>query len=954
MKNLNPSYVKYRTGSGMRYRTWSWSTILASVLICAMVIGLNLRQNQLLAQATDVLTSLHLARIELTKGFLYVILSSEPDAPYSREEGLVLLQQASVSLEEVSANLDMVLTAEDALAFQQDLDAFQAHLTTFQAADRSTPALETELRIAFHDLEKQANMVDEQAHQQLNALQQGFTLQFLGVLGLAVILLTSISVVSIQTERAKQRLDQSLKESEARYRTLFEAFPLGITVADAAGNILETNRVAEELLGISIEEQKQREIDGTEWHIIRPDGTLMPTEEFPSVRALKEGQKVENVEMGIQKPDGETTWINVTAAPLPVDEHGVVVTYGDITERKQADKLIQEARDQFQHLFNMSPIATTFTSLPERLFLDVNRAMETLIGYHRDELTGRSTLEFDIFALPEERAEILRLLSEQGRINGMEAQIKTKGGITLTCLLYIETMNLQGKLYSLTQLVDVTEQRKMEKSLAETEYKYRTLVEQSPVVVYISDSDPENGPSWLYISPQVERLLGYTPDEYKADPSLWINGIHPDDAARIFQEAAESERQGLPVKLEYRIKTRDGHMIWVYDEAYQVLDPKSGKFVFHGIFYDITQRKWMENQIQESERNYRELVQNANSAIIRWKSDGSITFFNEYAQTFFGYPLDEIIGKPVDILVPPTDSAGGDLTKLVQNIVDHPENFVNVVNENICRDGRRVWMAWTNKPVYDEQGQVLEILAVGMDITERKLMEEELRRSNAELEQFAYVASHDLQEPLRTVTGMVGLLQQRYKGQLDERADEYIHFAVDASERMQQLINDLLDFSRVERKGKPFTTVKMENVLHTALANLQTAIAESEAHITHDPLPTVMADAGQLTQVLQNLISNAIKFREEKPPKIHISAEKKENGWQFAVRDNGIGIDPQYFERVFLIFQRLHTRSKYPGTGIGLALCKKIIERHGGKMWIESELKRGATFFFTIPERSKA
>ena len=201
---------------------------------------------------------------------------------------------------------------------------------------------------------------------------------------------------------------------------------------------------------------------------------------------------------------------------------------------------------------------------------------------------------------------------------------------------------------------------------------------------------------------------------------------------------------------------------------------------------------------------------------------------------------------------------------------------------------------------------------------------------------------------------MVQLLQQRYQSKLDERADEYIGHAVDGSNRMQQLINDLLDFSRVERKGNPFKTTDMNHVLQMALASLHVAIAESGAQITSDPLPTVMADAGQLTQVLQNLIGNAIKFRGEEPLKVHVGAEKIENGWQFAVRDNGIGIDPQYFERVFLIFQRLHTRSKYPGTGIGLALCKKIIERHGGRMWIQSEVKHGATFFFTIPERASS
>jgi len=213
------------------------------------------------------------------------------------------------------------------------------------------------------------------------------------------------------------------------------------------------------------------------------------------------------------------------------------------------------------------------------------------------------------------------------------------------------------------------------------------------------------------------------------------------------------------------------------------------------------------------------------------------------------------------------------------------------------------------------------------------------------------VASHDLQEPLRAVAGMVQLLQQRYQGKLDERADEYIGHAVDAAMRMQKLINDLLDYSRVGRLGKSFEATDLEKCFKNALANLQLSMQESNAQITHDPLPTLMVDATQITQMLQNLIGNAIKFRGERPLHIHIGAKKIEHTWQFNVSDNGIGIEPQYFERIFLVFQRLHTRRDYPGTGIGLSLCKKIIERHGGKIWVESQPGQGSTFYFTIPER---
>jgi light-regulated signal transduction histidine kinase (bacteriophytochrome) len=261
----------------------------------------------------------------------------------------------------------------------------------------------------------------------------------------------------------------------------------------------------------------------------------------------------------------------------------------------------------------------------------------------------------------------------------------------------------------------------------------------------------------------------------------------------------------------------------------------------------------------------------------------------------------------------------------------------------------------SNRPVFEED-RVIGVTGVITDITERKKAEEalqrtmaELERSNAELQQFAHVASHDLQEPLRMVASYTQLLEKRYKGSLDADADEFIAYAVDGAKRMQNLILGLLSYSRVGTRGKPFEPTECESVFKQVLDNLKVTIDESGAGVTHDPLPRVMADETQLIQLFQNLLANAIKFRGEDQPRIHVSAKEDSNECLFSVSDNGIGINPGYFDRIFVIFQRLHGREEYPGTGIGLSVCKRIVERHGGRIWVESQPGEGSTFHFAIP-----
>jgi len=352
------------------------------------------------------------------------------------------------------------------------------------------------------------------------------------------------------------------------------------------------------------------------------------------------------------------------------------------------------------------------------------------------------------------------------------------------------------------------------------------------------------------------------------------------------------------------------------------------------------------------ERNFSDSVINSLPGIFYlFDEKGHFIRWNQNFEKVTEYPTEVIPEiNPLDLF------SGEDKNRVaekIQNVFIAGEDLVEA--DLVSRSGKRTPYFLTGRNV--SIGEIKLLIGTGLDITERRLAEarlkrvhEELQRSNRELEQFAYVASHDLQEPLRMVSSYTQLLARRYEDKLDQDARDFIHYAVDGATRMQQLIQDLLTFSRVATRGQPSTRIHAQNVLENAISNLQTVITETGAQITHDALPEVYADRTQLVQVFQNLIGNAIKFRKSgESPRVHISSEKIGAEWVFSVQDNGIGINPKYFDRIFVIFQRLHTRETYPGTGIGLALCKRIVERHGGRIWVESQPDMGTVFKFTFP-----
>ncbi len=792
----------------------------------------------------------------------------------------------------------------------------------------------------------------------------------------------------LQTEIAERR------ESDARYQTLTEISPVGIFYTDASGNCLYLNERWCQIAGITCEEAF-----GTGWvKSLHPDDSQRVFSEW--YRATEDKLPFKSEYRFQHINNGQVRWV-FGQAVLQIGKNGEIKGYvgtiTDITERKQVEeenRLLNESLErrvaertaqieisnqklqteiaerqqmatnlleltQLQNAILNSANYTIISTETDGTIKTFNLAAQQLLGYSLEEVVGKVTP-----AIIHDPLEIVK----RAEVLSQELEVKINPGIEVFMALPCRGIADENEwnyirkdgsrfpvLLSVTALFDSSGnitgflgigQDIRDRKQAEKEVRDLTTAMEN-AVEGISRLDIEG--RYLKINRAYAHKCGYEPEEMLG--MEWPLTVYPDDLEMLILAYQEMLTSGK-VEVEARGLRKNGSffhkqvtMVTAFDEQ--------GIFNGHHCFMkDITDRKLTEAALQESEFRYRQIVELAEEGIWVIDRNAHTTYVNNAMARMLGYTESEMFGKSL------FDFMDAEAEKLVNDRISQRKQGIAERHEFRLKtkEGKDVWTYMSASPVMDQQGNLLSSCALVYNISERKESEQQmlqltndLKRSNQELEQFAYVASHDLQEPLRAVTSYTQLLAQRYQGNLDAKADKYINYIVDGSTRMQQLINDLLAYSRLGTRAQKFEIADCYAAVDQSLCNLRIAIAEKKAVITCDSMPTVMADELQLVQLFQNLIGNAIKFCCQDVPTIHISAIIQNNEWLFSVRDNGIGIDSEYADRIFIIFGRLHSRREYLGTGIGLAICKRIVERHSGRIWVESQSGQGATFYFTIP-----
>src|SRR5580698_7807952 len=896
---------------------------------------------------------LQMQRVESSsRGF---VLTGDENALRDNQDAVGRAEQSETNLRNLTVDnplqqrniTTVVRLADQRVQFAQSVMALRRSKGEEGAADSVRAAdgerMMGEFQEAVHQMQQEEQRLlplrDADAKRQVT---QTKVVLILGtVLGLLVAAGAGWAVQCDQS--ARESAEEALREGEEGFRNLANKMPQLAWMADEKGSIFWYNDRWFEYTGSTLQE-----MSGWGWRkALHTDHVQRVVDKI--THCFQTGQDWEDT-FPLRGKDGTYRLFLSKAVPIRNPQGKVLRWFGtntDISENK-------ESGAKYRGLLEAAPDAMVVVNQSGEIVL-LNVQAEKQFGYHRDELVGQPVKNI----IPRGFAE--RLVADGTRSaaealaqqigTGIELIARRKNGSEFPIEIMLSPLESAEGILVTAAIRDISVRREAEKHLALMEGRYRGLLEAAPDAMVVVNPRGDI----VLLNVQAEKQFGYRRDELVGQK---VKNIIPQGfAERLIADGLRSVEDALAQQIGTGIELiarRKNGTEFPIEIMLSPLESAEGILVTAAI-RDISVRREAEKHLALMEGRYRGLLEAAPDAMVVVNQKGDIVLLNLQAEKQFGYHRDELVGQRMKNIIP-----AGFAERLIADALRSTEDaLAQQIGTGIEITGRR--KDGTEFPIEImlsplESAEGVLVTAAIRDITTRKVAEahllykvEELNRSNEELGQFAYIASHDLQEPLRMVASYTQLLARRYKGRLDSDADEFITFAVDGANRMQRLIQDLLAYSRVGTKGKDLLVTSSEEALQRAILNLRGAIADSGAMVTHDPLPAVMADETQLVQLFQNLIGNAIKYQKAGTPKVHISASK--NGgtkWTFSVRDNGLGIDPQYFERIFVMFQRLHKREEFAGTGIGLAICKKIVERHGGTISVESQPGQGSNFLFAL------
>ena len=734
--------------------------------------------------------------------------------------------------------------------------------------------------------------------------------------------------------------NEELIQSSKLLSTIYELNPDAIvltTVSDS--KIIDCNQEYLNQIGYSKEE--------TIGHTSEELNLISEITREAYIDETRENKIVSNFEGKIWQKSGSIIDVLYSTRQIIIDNTPMILNIGhDITESKKADKQMK-----FDSLL-LSQVEDAVLAVDTNFRITYwNKGAEKMFGYTQKEALGTNTVKLlrPKYA-PGERESKLEEVEKKGAFN-TTMYAKHKNGKEVIVDQKISKMVDDSGLQTGYIVVDrdITEKIKIDHELKESEEKYRNIIEIANEGIMIADPSGRIN----FINAKMAEMLGYSSEELLGTNAESL--VDKDDYELGLQKI-ENRKKGIQESYEIKYIRKNGGVLWCLISATPMYD-YNGKHIGNMTMQtDITESKKANDALQESESRFHSVLDNSQDVIYRINvQSGNYEYVSPSTKNIFGYFPDELkalASKNTLNTIHPDDRIKfqNAIKKLEQN------DKVEMEYRHQTKDGEYRWISNniglirdnTGKPLYRD-GNMRDITKQKQIVKEMETTMDELKRSNDELERFAYVSSHDLQEPLRMVKLYSQLLGRRYKDKLDSDADDFIEYIVEGANRMKQLIDDLLEYSRVTSQAKEFENVDLEKLLDNVLRNLSIYIIEYDVKISNDPLPTVFADQNQMLQVFQNLITNAIKFHGQSPPKINISTQKRQSEWILSVSDNGIGIKQEYQKQIFDVFKRLHSREEYPGTGIGLSIIQKIVKHHGGQIWVESELGKGSTFYFTIP-----